>query len=223
MNRDILRRVVQVFFSLLFQGALLFASAGTFDWLWGWIFLATGVGILSINFFVIPREVIEERGRKKTNVKRWDRVITTLVAFPLFGIFVVSGFDHRLGWSGEIPVACRSAALLLYFAASMLFTWSMVSNQFFSTMVRIQSERAHTVESGGPYRFVRHPGYVGFIMTSLATPIALGSVYAISMAAIVAILFVIRTALEDQTLMRELDGYREYASRVRYRLCPYIW
>jgi protein-S-isoprenylcysteine O-methyltransferase Ste14 len=99
----------------------------------------------------------------------------------------------------------------------------MVSNKFFSTSVRIQMERDHTVASGGPYRYVRHPGYVGYIVSGFAAPLALGSLWALIPAAITLCLLVVRTALEDRTLQDELDGYREYAARVRYRLLPGVW
>jgi len=104
-----------------------------------------------------------------------------------------------------------------------LFTWGMVSNKFFSTAVRIQTDRDHTVASGGPYRYVRHPGYVGYITASFATALALGSLWALIPAGLTMCLLVVRTALEDQTLQDELDGYKEYAQQVRYRLLPGVW
>ena len=106
---------------------------------------------------------------------------------------------------------------------SMLFTWSMVSNKFFSTMVRIQDERDHRVATEGPYKYVRHPGYVGYILMTLATPISLGSLYALSMAFIVSVIIVVRTVLEDKTLNTELIGYEEYSKTVKYKLIPFIW
>jgi protein-S-isoprenylcysteine O-methyltransferase Ste14 len=99
----------------------------------------------------------------------------------------------------------------------------MASNKFFSTAVRIQMDRSHTVASGGPYRYVRHPGYVGYIISWFATSLALGSLWALILVGLVMCLFVIRTALEDKTLLEELDGYQDYAKQVRYRLLPGIW
>ena len=99
----------------------------------------------------------------------------------------------------------------------------MVSNKFFATTVRIQKERGHTVQTGGPYRFVRHPGYASLLVSYITIPIALGSLWAcIPMALLVVNLF-LRTALEDRTLQNELGGYKDYAARVRYRLLPGIW
>jgi protein-S-isoprenylcysteine O-methyltransferase Ste14 len=99
----------------------------------------------------------------------------------------------------------------------------MVSNRFFSTAVRIQLDRGHVVETGGPYRFVRHPGYVGAILGAFASAVVLGSLWALLPALVLAALFVVRTALEDRTLRRKLPGYEAYAGRVRYRLLPGMW
>ncbi len=222
-NKNIIRRIIQTILSLVLQGGLLFLCAWSVRWIWAWIFMATGLFILIINLFVLPIEVIEERGRKKENVKNWDKVLTKLTVIPLLGIYILAGFDYRLHWTQGWPFAIHIVGLALYFISSMIFTWSMVSNRFFSTMVRIQSERGHTVSSGGPYRFVRHPGYVGFIFMSLVTPLALGSVYALIASGAVAVLFFIRTAMEDRTLHQELAGYDEYAKKVKYRLLPGVW
>jgi protein-S-isoprenylcysteine O-methyltransferase Ste14 len=104
-----------------------------------------------------------------------------------------------------------------------LAAWAMDANAYFSTVVRIQSERGHTVCRSGPYRFVRHPGYVGYTLQALGMPFLLGSLWALLPALVMAVAMVIRTVLEDRTLQAELPGYREYAQEVRYRLVPGIW
>jgi protein-S-isoprenylcysteine O-methyltransferase Ste14 len=223
MNKDIRRRCIQVILTLLVQALLLFAAAGTFRWSWAWIFLAVNVAVLTINFFVLPREVIEERGRSKKDAKRWDKLLSAAIIVPTLLVYTCAGLDRRFAWSGQVHPAVNVAGLLLMFAGCMLFTWSMVSNRFFSTLVRLQYDRGHTVASGGPYRFVRHPGYAGYIVMTLATPPALGSLRALAFAGIISLLFVLRTALEDATLRRELDGYAAYAEKVKYRLLPLIW
>jgi protein-S-isoprenylcysteine O-methyltransferase Ste14 len=108
-------------------------------------------------------------------------------------------------------------------AGMLLVSWAMASNKFFSTTVRIQDDRGQTVTSSGPYRLVRHPGYVGFLVSNLATPLLLGSLWALIPAVVLEALVVVRTALEDRTLQAELGGYRDYARRVRYRLLPGVW
>ena len=110
-----------------------------------------------------------------------------------------------------------------YVLGSLLFTWAMISNRNFSTLVRIQTERGHEVARGGPYRYVRHPGYVGYMASYVATPFLFGSFWALIPSGLSMGLFVVRTVLEDRTLLKELPGYEEYARTVRYRLFPGIW
>lgn len=222
-EKNLYRRIIQTILTLLLQGAFLFVSAWSHSWIWAWILISVGVIILTINAFVIPSEVIEERGRKKENVKKWDKILTMINIIPFLGMYILSGLDYRFNWSNYLHVSVHIIGIIITFLGSMLFTWSMVSNKYFSTMVRIQDERDHKVAIEGPYKFVRHPGYVGFIIMVLATPIALGSLYALSMSIIVSIIFVIRTALEDKTLNEELTGYKEYSKNVKYRLIPFVW
>lgn len=223
MNKNIARRYATILFWFFVQTALLFVSAGTIRWPWAWVMIGAYVCLLAINSFVLPREVIEERGRKKENVKTWDRVLTGLGAIPMLGVYVVAGLDYRYGWSPGLHPGVHVISLILFLISFMLVTWSMVSNKFFSTMVRLQTERGHAVATGGPYRFVRHPGYVGFSITSITLPLILGSLYGLIPGVISVALMVVRTALEDRTLQAELEGYAAYAKEVRYRLVPYIW
>ena len=223
MNKNILRRSVQTISFLVLAGIMLFATAGTILWNEAWAFLSTGLLILTINMVVLPREVIEERGRKKVNVKKWDLILTRIAGIPYFSLFPLCGLDHRLGWSPGFQDSVVYTSLAVYFLASMGFTWAMVSNRFFSTMVRIQQERGHAVATRGPYRYMRHPGYLAFILMVFAIPLVLGSSYGLILSGLVAVLFITRTALEDRTLMKELEGYPAYALEVKYRLIPFIW
>jgi protein-S-isoprenylcysteine O-methyltransferase Ste14 len=104
-----------------------------------------------------------------------------------------------------------------------LVVWATASNAYFSQIVRIQTERGHSVATGGPYRIVRHPSYIGVILVYVATAIALGSWWALIPGGLCAGLIVIRTALEDRTLLTELPGYTQYAQKTRYRLIPGLW
>jgi protein-S-isoprenylcysteine O-methyltransferase Ste14 len=223
MNKNIIKRIIQVLFTFILTGVIMFLSAWTIKWQWAWALISANIIILIINLFVLPAEVIEERGRKKENVKTWDRILTVISIAPYFGLYVVAGLDYRFYWSAELEACVHSISLLCYFLGSMLVTWAMVSNRFFSTMVRLQTDRGHQVATGGPYRLVRHPGYVGFIVSTIAVPLILGSLYGLIVSAISVIIFIIRTALEDRTLKAELEGYLEYSKRVKYRLLPYIW
>jgi protein-S-isoprenylcysteine O-methyltransferase Ste14 len=223
MNKNIVKRIIQVVFSFILISVILFLTAWTITWQWAWALICANICILGINFFALPREVIEERGRKKENVKKWDRILSTVSIIPGLAVYVVAGLDYRFYWSVDLAPCIPVISLLFYFLGSMLVTWAMVSNRFFSTMVRLQTDRGHEVATEGPYRYVRHPGYVGFIITIITIPLILGSLYGLILSAISAGIFVLRTALEDKTLQAELDGYSEYARKVRYRLLPYLW
>jgi protein-S-isoprenylcysteine O-methyltransferase Ste14 len=104
-----------------------------------------------------------------------------------------------------------------------LFLWAMACNAFFAEGVRIQTERGHAVVTNGPYGFVRHPGYVGAILSQVSTPFLLGSPWALIPSIASGVLYVVRTCLEDQTLRQELPGYAEYTQHTRYRLLPGVW
>ncbi len=224
IRSKIVKRGIQVVIQLLILMVVLFISAGDLGWVWAWAYFSVGVLILTVNMLVLPREVIVERGQaRKEGVKGWDKVVSVFTAIAALGVPIVAGLDERLGWSPELSLALHIVGLVFIALGQGLFTWAMTANKFFSTMVRIQEERGHAVASGGPYRYVRHPGYVGYITASFATALALGSVWALVPAGLGMCAFVVRTALEDRTLQEELDGYKEYAQQTRYRLLPGVW
>jgi protein-S-isoprenylcysteine O-methyltransferase Ste14 len=224
LQGQVRRRIGQVVLQALLLDVLLFLSAWTLRWVWGWAYVVVGLGLLVLNATVLSPEVIAERGSAhKKNVKKWDRVLSAIMSSLMLVVPILCGLDRHFGWSPAMPWWIHVAGLVGIALGQGLFTWSMVSNRFFSTMVRIQTERAHTVETSGPYRYVRHPGYVGYIVAVIGTVLALGSTWALILVALGIILFVVRTALEDRTLHQELPGYAEYAARVRYRLLPGVW
>jgi protein-S-isoprenylcysteine O-methyltransferase Ste14 len=222
-SKAVRKRMLQVIITYLVLAAILFVSSGRLNWLWAWAYLGVSVGILVINVVVLPAELMAERGQPRDNVKRWDRVLTSLAAVPTLGVPIVAGLDERFGWSPQMVPLIHLTGLTLFALGQGLFSWAMASNKYFSTAVRIQMDRGHTVATSGPYRYVRHPGYTGYTVSSLGMALALGSLWAIIPAGLVACLLVVRTALEDRTLQDELSGYRDYAQRVRYRLLPGIW
>ncbi|HOF19982.1 MAG TPA: isoprenylcysteine carboxylmethyltransferase family protein [Bacteroidales bacterium] len=223
MKNNVLFRKIQTVLIMFLQAVILFATAGTLKWKWAWMFIASQVAILIVNALVLPRELIEERGRIRKDVKKWDRILNRINIIPFSGIFILSGFDYRFHWTGSFGLEIHIAGLILILLGSMIFTWSMISNKFFSTMVSIQDDRGHSTATGGPYRYIRHPGYTGFIIMTIATPVALGSFYALTMAFLVSVIFIVRTIFEDKTLISELPGYLEYSEKVKYKLIPYIW
>ncbi len=223
LDRALQKRAVQIGAALLVVATILFASAGRIDWVWAWAYLGTSVAFIFVNAFIMPRELIAERAQPKENVKKWDKVITTLTIFPTLAMLFITGFDERFNWSGSFNPLMQVIALAALILGQGLTTWAMTSNKFFSTVVRIQTDRGHQVVTAGPYHYVRHPGYVGFILVNLMTPIILGSWWALICAALITGLFITRAALEDRMLQNELEGYKEYAAHVRYRLLPGVW
>ena len=225
LDRSGINRIIQVLGSLLVFGVILFAAAGRLDWWDAWIFLGIYLAGVLINGLWSIRhnpEMINERGRIGANAKSWDKVIGIFYLIFLIGIYVVAGLDERFNWS----MAPLWVKLLggIAFALSMALTfWVMKTNTFLSTFVRIQDDRGHTTVTSGPYRFVRHPMYVGILLMSLGMPLLLGSWWAVIPGVLNIILFIIRTALEDKALQAELPGYEEYARKVRYRLIPGVW
>ena len=226
MTPALRKRLVQILFLVLLQAVVLFASVWKWDWWNAWAYLGLYLAFLVFNIIVIlpgHKDLAEERSRVGPGTKGWDRVIGGIGAFGGLFILLLAGLDERFSWPGGISLEVQIAAFVLLGLSYPLFTWAMVSNKFFATTVRIQKERGHTVQTGGPYRFVRHPGYASLLVSYITIPIALGSLWAcIPMALLVVNLFV-RTALEDRTLQNELEGYKDYAARVRYRLLPGIW
>jgi protein-S-isoprenylcysteine O-methyltransferase Ste14 len=193
----------------------------------GWLLFAVYVTWdVVVALWLIPRSpgMIAERSRIQPGTKKWDIALTTLAASLLPMVtWTVAGLDQRFGWTRPLPLALQLSAFAVVVLGFALVTWAMASNEFFSALVRIQHERGHFVSSSGPYRIIRHPGYVAAMLFGLASPLMLGSLWALIPAGLSALLYVIRTVLEDRTLHEELAGYREYAQRVRHRLLPAVW
>jgi protein-S-isoprenylcysteine O-methyltransferase Ste14 len=161
---------------------------------------------------------------KAKSAKAWDKVLAPLMALSVtFPLVIVAGLDHRFGWTPVFPLWLIVFGFLLISIGYAFAAWALAENRFFSSVVRIQTERGHVVCDTGPYRVVRHPGYAGNILALLGIVLALSSMWTLIPAAVALIIAVIRTVLEDQTLQDELPGYRDYVRRVRYRLMPGIY
>lgn len=218
--------LVFVLIYITFFWTILFWSAGTINLPFAWITLAIYLLTSVSSVFLVEPGLISERlqfGGKGVNRK--DQILASvsfLFFFPL--TLLVAGLDlGRFGWTQSFPSEIQIAGVVLYAFGNFIARWAVASNRFFSTFVRIQEDRGHVVESGGPYRFIRHPGYAGAILAAVALPLALGSLYALVPALIGSVGLIIRTNLEDNQLRRDLAGYLEYSIRVRYRLFPGGW
>jgi len=137
--------------------------------------------------------------------------------------WILAGLDVRFGWTGPVGLAWHLIGMLGLATGLGIFLWALACNAYFSEGVRIQEECGHTVATGGPYRFVRHPGYSGAILSQLTTPLLLGSIWALIPSIGSVIFYVLRTSLEDDTLVSELPGYPEFTRETRFRLLPGVW
>lgn len=157
-------------------------------------------------------------------VKPWDRLLSPLMGLGVLYLpILVAAFDHRNGWTPALSVGSAGAGLLCCALGYGFAIWALAENPFFTSVVRIQTERGHEVCDTGPYRIVRHPAYAGNVLALFGLPLALGSGWTAAATAAGLAVSVLRTALEDRTLREELDGYAAYARRVRFRLVPGLW
>lgn len=200
----------------------------SWDWWEAWVY-----GLINVLGFAISRaiagkrnpDLITERAQfmKHENVFNWDKILAPIVVLGGGLIPLVVGLDELLNWSPAFSILIKIIALAIILTGYIWGSYALIQNRFFSGMVRIQSDRGHKVITNGPYRWMRHPGYAGAILKYLATPLFLDSGWAFIPAVFLVIVLVIRTFLEDKVLQAELEGYSEYADKVRYRLFPGVW
>lgn len=219
-------RIVVVYLSI---PAVLLACSGDLGWWQAWVYavllVATGLGG---RIWALRRhpDLMAERQSTETmqNAKAWDKVLAPLMALSFgYPLVIVAGLDHRFGWSLALPIWVVVFGFVLIALGYLFATWAFAENRFFSSVVRIQTDRGHTVCDTGPYRVVRHPGYAGNLLPLLGLVLALSSTWTLVPALAALLITLIRTALEDRTLQEELPGYRDYTQRVRYRLIPGVY
>lgn len=206
--------------------AYIFVLAGRKDYWQGWIFGIMNLLILaalSLKFPELP-ELMKERTKPGEKTKWWDRLFWAFFGPMNLAIITIACLDAgRFHWTHDLPLYVYPMGYAVYLLSSALHFWAIRANRFYTSTVSIQKEKGHEVIQQGPYRYVRHPGYVGIALIVICISVVLGSLWALVPAACVVILLVLRTWLEDSTLKRELTGYLSYAQKVRYRLLPKIW
>ena len=225
-KRGVVRWFIRETMGIVMAGVILFWCADRLDWLWGWVtVIILTLWVIATALAVIPTHpaLLAERRGPRQGAKTWDTAIMSIVGVIILAVYCVGGLDVRYSWTIGFPIAAQTVGVILAVWGYALFVWATASNAFFSQIVRIQKERGHIAATGGPYQFVRHPGYVGSVLAYIGTPMILGSWWAIALGVVTAILMIVRTALEDKTLLAELDGYQAYSARVRYRLLPGVW
>ena len=211
-------------FSLVLIIAITFIGAGRIDYWQGWVYNGLNIIFLLLSYFLLPLDLIEERLKPKEGIKKWDKIYYIVSTPVYFAILIISILDGgRFGWEPRIPIFVLIIGIVVYIIGQAMILWAKKVNKFFSSVVRIQKDRGQTVCKEGPYRLVRHPGYLGGLLYIIVTPFVLGSFWGLIPVVIAVILLFIRTYLEDKTLQRELEGYTDYTNKTRYRLLPGIW
>ncbi|HRF47872.1 MAG TPA: isoprenylcysteine carboxylmethyltransferase family protein [Anaerolineales bacterium] len=202
--------------------AIVFWPAGTLAFWEGWVYLAVLYlpALYMMGWLLKHSPALLERRmnlRERTGGQPGIVIVSGVV---MIAAFMLPGLDHRLQWS-DVPTALVIAADLIVLASYGLVMWVMRTNQYASRVVEVSA--AQTVINTGPYAVVRHPMYVGVIGMILATPLALGSFWALLPALGIVPALMARIVGEEAVLRRELAGYSAYVEQVRYRLIPGVW
>ena len=206
--------------------AIIFISAGRIAYWQGWVYVGIGLIMFILNYTVlrIDPELLNERSKPAKDTRKWDRTILGLSFLVTLSMYIIAGLDSgRYHWSPDFHRSLYLLGCILTALGQLLFLISQKQNKFFSSTVRIQADRGHTVCETGLYRMVRHPAYLGLIIQAAGFPLLFGSLWSIIPIGLLIILLIIRTILEDKTLLNELKGYRVYAEKTRYRIIPRIW
>ncbi|MFV0590344.1 MAG: methyltransferase family protein [Draconibacterium sp.] len=221
-----LQFIVKSFGGICFLFLILFVSAGRIDYWQAWLFLILHILMTVFGFSLMRNniELINERFNPSTGTKWWDFIFMIVALVNYILILIIAGIDvGRFHLSPRFHYSIYIVGIFLIILGQSIFHFAKKQNHFFSSVVRIQADRGHKVCDVGLYKKVRHPGYLGAIISTMGFPLVLGSVWCIIPSICYIILFLIRTYFEDLTLIDELSGYHEYSSIVRYRIFRGVW
>ena len=218
----ILKQVIGTF--LFF--AVIFISAGRFIYWPGLVYVFIGLIMFTLNLTVLRLDsgLMSERSKPGEGVKKWDKMILGLSFLVTICMYITAGLDSgRFHWSPDFNWSIYVIGIIMTASGQLIFLVAKKQNKFFSSTVRIQTDRGHTVCDSGLYKVVRHPAYLGSVIQAIGFPLLFGSLWSIIPVSILVIFLLIRTYLEDKTLNKELKGYSEYSGKTRYKLIPYLW
>lgn len=224
----VVRLVVQTLVWIGFTSVLLFVSAGTLRWPAGWFFVVEeGLLALAVGLWLARNDpaLLAERLSPivQREQKRWDKLLMAVVFVTFNGWLVIMALDAvRFGWS-KLPFPAPLFGAVLVFLSVFIAWLTFRENSYAAPVVKLQRERGQRVITSGPYRYVRHPMYAGAILYFFGAPLLLGSVWGLALVPLLIAVLAVRTLNEERMLRAELEGYSDYAARVRNRLVPLIW
>jgi protein-S-isoprenylcysteine O-methyltransferase Ste14 len=224
----VLNLIVQTIVWFGFMGAIIFGAAGTMDYAGGWLYLAAMVA-LSVVFGAHMMRVDPGllRERLKPPVQKDQPLADKMVLIPVLllmfgGMGFMAADAARWRWS-MMPPSVQWAGCGLLLAAFLFIYWTMRANSFAAPVVKIQKDRGQAVITTGPYAIVRHPMYLGALFYMAGTSLVLGSWWGLVTVPILTLLLGVRIGIEEKALRSGLEGYDDYARRVRWRLIPLVW
>lgn len=205
---------------------ILLLSAGRLNYWQGWLYIILTILINTISILLVKDDIslLEERFKPGKGIKSWDIKLFTITFLLLISSFIIAGLDSgRYYWSPKLPGYINCLGIILTIGGNVIFLIAEKQNQYFSSFVRIQSERGHTVCESGLYSIIRHPGYSGIIISYIGLPLLFNSLWMFIPMILSIIILLFRTKLEDETLTKELKGYDLYKEKIRFKLIPGIW
>jgi protein-S-isoprenylcysteine O-methyltransferase Ste14 len=210
---------------VVIMGAMTFIPARTFDYWQAWILLANFFACtLAIDLYLVKNDpkLLERRIKAGPGAEqeKSQNIIQTLAALAFVAMFVVSALDHRFAWSTVPPYVSAVGDVLVVFGLYFIFL-VFKENTFASGTIEVLAEQR--VITTGPYALVRHPMYISALVMLVGVPLALGSLWGLLAIIPMTLVLVWRILDEEKFLARNLAGYSEYESKVKYRLLPLIW
>lgn len=223
-NAQIAARFLLAF---IIMAAAFFGSSGTLLWPEAWLYIIAHLGyafIMAAWMKLNDPELLGSRLRLfRKSAREWDKRIMALVVLLGIPYIILPGLDAvRFGWS-SVPLPLQIIAFMAILASFWLIFRVMKANSFASPYVEVQRDRGHRVIDTGPYTHIRHPMYLAFVIFLFAFPLWLGSLWTLMLSILISCVVVLRITKEEETLIQELEGYAQYAERVRHRLLPGVW
>ncbi len=227
MISRITKLLLQTIITFLLFALALFIPAGSSRWLNGWIFLILFFGWFTlVNLWLLKHNpgLLEERftlGR--SDQKGWDKILFPFLLILSLAWLVFISLDATHSHWSPVPSWLELIGGIIMVCSFILIFLTFRENSYLSTVVRVQQDRGHAVVSTGVYHYVRHPMYSSFILFFFGASLLLGSWYGVLFGVVYMIVLARRAVLEELTLQKELTGYEEYMTKVKYRIIPFVW